>query len=187
MEAASGSAPPPPRVAWRGILGAAAGVLVALATGTQAELAPLIMVCSTIYLGAAATGRRWAAWAGFAASGLVLTPGFVLDAPWIPLVALLVVQAALVIVGLRRGAFAEPAARAQLYGAAGFGVLAVAATVGAGAWAGVLTVLGLLGHGAWDLWHHRADAVVPRSYALFCAALDVVLALLVAWALVSGR
>ncbi|EWS82546.1 hypothetical protein [Brachybacterium phenoliresistens] len=177
-----------PALGLRSGLAVLAGVVVAVATGFQSDLAPLIMVCSAIYLCAAAVGRRGAAWLGFAASFVVLTPGFVLDSPWVPILALLAIQLVLVVVGVVRGAWTTGPARLQLYGAAGFGALAVLAVAveGAGPAAGVLTVLGLLGHGAWDIGHHRADAVVTRPYALFCAVLDMVLAVLVAVGLVTG-
>lgn len=177
---------PRPALGRRSVLAVLAGVVVAVATGSQSDLAPLIMVCSAIYLCAAAVGRRGAAWLGFAASFVVLTPGFVLDSPWVPILALLAIQLVLVVVGIVRGAWTHGPARLQLYAAAGFGVLAVLAAAGSGTGAGVLTVIGLLGHGAWDIGHHRADAVVTRPYALFCAMLDGVLALLVAIGLVTG-
>lgn len=179
---------PAPRPRWpRSALAVLGGVVVAVVTGSQAELAPLIMVCAAIYLGAAAVGRRGAAWIGFAASFLVLSPGFVLDSARVPILALVAIQVVLVVVGVVRGVWATAPARRQLYGAAGFGVLAVLAASVASPWAGILTVAGLLGHGGWDVLHHRADEIVTRPYALFCAVLDVVLAVLVAAALIAGR
>jgi hypothetical protein len=35
---------------------------------------------------------------------------------------------------------------------------------------------GLLGHAAWDLYHHRVNRVVTRSFAEFCLVLDTALA-----------
>lgn len=177
----------PPRRWPRDALAVLGGVVVAVVTGSQAEVAPLIMVCAAIYLGAAAVGRRGAAWIGFAASFLVLSPGFALDSAWVPILALVVVQVVLVVVGAVRGAWASAPARRQLLAAAGFGVLAVLAAAVASPWAGILTVAGLLAHGGWDALHLRADEIVTRPYALFCAVLDVVLAVLVAAALIAGR
>ncbi|MDR2998398.1 MAG: hypothetical protein LBU78_09790 [Microbacterium sp.] len=164
----------------------AAGVLAAFAIGSQTGVAPVIMVCAAIYLFAAAIGRRWASWAGFGISFLVLAPGFVLDDPWIPIITLGAIQIVLVIVGLVRGAWRTRVNLLQLAGAVLFSALAVAAAAGAAPWAGIVTVFALLAHGAWDLWHHHLDAVVMRSYALFCASLDIVLAVIVAVAMIAG-
>jgi hypothetical protein len=38
---------------------------------------------------------------------------------------------------------------------------------------GYLVAIGLLGHGAWDVYHYLRDRVVARSYAEFCAVLDL--------------
>ncbi|WP_378742484.1 hypothetical protein [Nocardia brasiliensis] len=35
---------------------------------------------------------------------------------------------------------------------------------------------GFLAHAAWDFAHHRADRMVPRWYAEFCAVVDVLVA-----------
>jgi len=39
----------------------------------------------------------------------------------------------------------------------------------------VVVAVGLLLHGTWDLAHWRRDAVVSRSLAEWCAALDLTL------------
>jgi hypothetical protein len=38
---------------------------------------------------------------------------------------------------------------------------------------GMLVAIGLLGHAAWDAVHYLRDRVVTRSYAEFCAVLDL--------------
>jgi hypothetical protein len=38
---------------------------------------------------------------------------------------------------------------------------------------GVLVAIGLIGHAAWDAYHYLRDRVVARSYAEFCAVLDL--------------
>ncbi|HEY3504410.1 MAG TPA: hypothetical protein VGN37_16720 [Actinocatenispora sp.] len=172
------------RVILRTAVPAAAGILAALAIGAASGVAPVIMVCGAIYLFAATIARRWGSWLGFALSFAVLAPGMVLANPWISFGALGAIQLALVIVGLARGTWRVPINRLQLLGAVAFSVVALAAGAGNGLWAGLVAVAGLLGHGGWDLWHHRADAVVMRSYAAFCAALDIALAAVVTVALV---
>jgi hypothetical protein len=174
------------RTVLRAAVPAAAGIAAALAIGAMATVAPVIMVCGAIYLFAATIGRRWGSWLGFALSFAVLTPGFVVGSAWVSLAALGAIQAGLVVAGLIRGTWRVPVNRLQLLGAVAFSAVAVAAATGSGLWAGLVAVAGLLGHGGWDLWHHRADAVVMRSYAAFCAALDIVLTAVVAVALVVG-
>ncbi|MFI9402806.1 hypothetical protein [Nocardia sp. NPDC052316] len=50
-----------------------------------------------------------------------------------------------------------------------------------------LLAAGFLAHGIWDFAHHRADRMVPRWYAEFCAVIDVLIALfLVLGAVTSG-
>ena len=45
--------------------------------------------------------------------------------------------------------------------------------------AGILIAVGLAAHAVWDIVHHRRNAVVSRSYAEFCAVLDLTLAVVV--------
>jgi hypothetical protein len=175
-----------PRNILRTAIPAAAGVAAAFVVAAQSGVAPVVMLCPAIYLFAAAIGRRWGSWVGFALSFVVLTPGIVLGRQWVSLVALGVIQVGLVIVGLTRRAWQVPVNRLQLLGAVAFSGIAIAAAAGAAPWAGLIAIVGLFGHGAWDLWHHRADAVVVRSYAAFCAALDIVLAVVVVVALIVG-
>lgn len=163
-----------------------AGVVAAVAIGSQGQVAAVIMVCAAIYLFAAVIGRPWAAWVGFGASFVVLAPGFVFDDPWLPIIALGVIQLALVIIGAVRGSWRSGTGRLQLIGAVVFSALAVASAAGVAPWAAIFAIAGLLGHGAWDIWHHRTHTVVTRPYALFCAALDILLAVVVAVTAVTG-
>ena len=40
---------------------------------------------------------------------------------------------------------------------------------------GKLVAIALIGHAAWDAYHFLRDRVVPRSYAEFCALVDLLL------------
>lgn len=40
-----------------------------------------------------------------------------------------------------------------------------------------LVAAGWLAHGAWDIAHHRANKVVPRGYAEWCAVVDIIIGL----------
>ncbi|MEV4622667.1 hypothetical protein AB0J74_28635 [Asanoa sp. NPDC049573] len=90
-----------------------------------------------------------------------------------PAYALLVALVVFVVIGTARRApgFGIQAVAAALF--AGLAVIAIEAgspTVG-----GLLIAIGLLAHAGWDAYHHRADRVVPRSYAEWCFVVDVIL------------
>ena len=149
-----------------------------------AGLAPVVAASAVIYLGAAALGRRRAAWPLFfvvlAVAGEV--PGLP-DATWL----LLGAAALFVVLGLVRGAV-RPASGLplQTLAMAGFGgvaLLALAVHPDLGAY---LVAAGLLGHAAWDVHHHRTGRVVARSLAEFCVVLDTLLAVGVVVATVLG-
>ena len=162
---------------WPSALGIAAGVAIGIGGG----LATVIMVCAAIYVLAAVTGRPNAAWIGFVASFPFVGVGIVFDQPLLSLTALGVACVVLIAIGFARGTWASSANRWQLLGIVAFSAIAVtAALLGAPLAAGIVVMAGLLLHGAWDVWHHVRNAVVARSYAEFCAVLDVVLAVVVA-------
>lgn len=166
---------------WPTALGVAAGIGVGLAGG----LAPVILVCAAIYVLAAVTGRPNAAWIGFAASLPLVGVGIALRSELLSLALIGAATLVLIVVGVVRGAWAAPLNRLQLAGVVVFALLAVAvALLGSPVTAGIVAATGLLLHGAWDIWHHVRRAVVARPYAEFCAALDIVLAIVVLAALV---
>lgn len=161
-------------------------IVAAIAIGTVSGVAPVIMVCPAIYLFAAVVGRRVGGMARVRTVVRRSDARHRADHPWISLAALGAIQLVLVIVGLFRGTWRVPVSRLQVLGAVVFSAIAVAAATGGGLWPGLIAIVGLLGHAGWDLWHHRTDVVVMRSYAAFCAALDIVLAAVVAVALIAG-
>jgi len=168
---------------WPTALGTVAGVAVGIGGG----LAAVIMVCAAIYVLAAVVGRPNAAWIGFLASFPFIGAGIVLHQPWVSLAAIGLAALVLVGVGIARRTWTTASNRWQLLGILVFSAIAVAvALLGATLAAGVLVVAGLLGHAAWDVWHHVRRAVVARSYAEFCAVLDLVLAIVVAASLALG-
>jgi hypothetical protein len=89
-------------------------------------------------------------------------------------VVLLIVAAGFLAVGAARGLLRRPgglplqAAGMLVFGAGMLAALYVAPELGA-----YLVAIGLLGHGAWDAVHYVRDRVVARSYAEFCAVLDL--------------
>jgi len=160
----------------------ALAVLVAAATAygltDGRDVAPVVAASGLVYLAAAATQRRWAAWAAFGiAFALITLDKFAdLDAmPW-----LLVLAGVLVIVGpasLRthpRWALPLQTAAMLVLGATAVLALQLDPTVG-----GLLVAAALLGHAGWDIHHHRTGRVVDHALARFCAVLDVLVAILV--------
>ncbi|MFI6131735.1 hypothetical protein [Micromonospora sp. NPDC051141] len=131
---------------------------------------------------ATAVARRWPV--GLALLMTVdmwFAPGVV--SPW----SLLVLPAGYLAVGAWRRQLGDRwQLTVQLVGLAVWGGLAAVALAAPAHVAGTLVGLGWLGHAGWDLWHHRADRVVPRGYAQWCGALDVVVGVTTLLAVASG-
>jgi len=167
---------------WPIVWPTALAVLVASATAYRLadgrEVAPVVAASGLVYLGAAATHRRWVAWVAFGvAFALITLDKFAgLDAlPW-----LLALAGVLVIVGPTASRthpwWALPLQTAAMLVLGAMAVLALRLdpTVG-----GLLVAAALLGHAAWDAHHYRTRRVVDRALARFCAVLDVLVAILV--------
>ncbi|MBL6278311.1 hypothetical protein JMF97_19305 [Micromonospora fiedleri] len=155
---------------------AALGVLVAVGTVLGVEhggqIASVVAASGFVYLAAVAIGRPGAAWAAFGVTfvlvGLSLRAGF--DAVlWICVAA-----AGLAVLGaLRAGVrpvWSLPLQSAAMLVLGAAALLAVRADHLA---AGVIVSVALFAHAAWDVWHHRTERVVTRSFAEFCGVLDV--------------
>ncbi|MEU4642848.1 hypothetical protein [Micromonospora sp. NPDC023814] len=129
----------------------------------------------------AALARRWPT--GLA---LLITLDMLLS-PWVPpALFLLALPAAYLVIGTAPGQLGERRMLVlQLAGLAGWAALALVATVVDQGLAGWLVAAGWLGHAAWDVVHHRANRVVPRGYAEWCAVFDTVVGLSVVLALLS--
>lgn len=167
------------------VLPLAAGVVAAVVVGAEGGIPSALMVCAAIYLVAAAAGRPAAAWWGLAGAIPLVGLGAVLGEEWVSLVALGVAQLVVFVAGLVRGRWHERQNLLQVVAAAVFAALAIAAAAGTPVVAATIVIAGLLAHGVWDVVHHRADAVVARSYSAFCAGLDFALAVAVTTALVA--
>lgn len=170
---AGASAPGRHRIAvWPTIVGMAIAVGVVFV----GDLAAVVLVCAGIYLLAAVTDRPGSAWIGFAASVPLIGMGRLLQAPWLPIAAIAAIAVAVVALGVARHTWRRRENRRQLVAMLAFGVAAVLAATLDTSFATAVVVLALLAHAAWDVWHHATGAVVARSYAEFCAALDIALA-----------
>ncbi|PTA43769.1 hypothetical protein [Micromonospora sp. RP3T] len=130
----------------------------------------------------AAAARRWPVGLALLITvDMWFAPGVV--SPW----SLLVLPAGYLVVGAWRRQLGDRRRRTvQLVGLAVWGGLAAVALAAPAHVAGTLVGLGWLGHAGWDLWHHRADRVVPRGYAEWCGALDVVVGVTTLLAVASG-
>lgn len=151
----------------------------AIGRAGEVEMAQVLTAAAFVYLGAAALGRRQAAWPLFGVTFVLITIG-ALAPGFDPLWVMAALGAALLVWGLVRGR-ARPAWGLPLSSAAmaAVGAVVVATALLGQPWAGVLVGLGLLGHAAWDAFHLRADRVVGRSLAEFCMVLDAVIGLAV--------
>jgi hypothetical protein len=168
---------------WPTLLGVVAAT--GQAFGARTGFAAIVMVCAVIYLFAAVTARPWAAWIGFGASLPLVGLAVVLRTEWPSLVAIGLAGVVLAVVGFVRGTWRDRVNRYSLIAAPVFGGLAVLAAL-LPVLAVPVVVAGLLAHAAWDVVHHRRGWVVAPQYAEFCAALDLVLAVLVVVLAVLG-
>ncbi|MER7334406.1 MULTISPECIES: hypothetical protein [unclassified Micromonospora] len=129
----------------------------------------------------AALARRWPT--GLA---LLMTLDMLLSPSVLPALFLLALPAAYLVIGAARGQLGERRVLVlQVAGLAGWAALALAATVVDHGLAGWLVAAGWFGHAAWDVVHHRANRVVPRGYAEWCAVIDTVVGVAVVLALLT--
>ncbi len=138
-------------------------------------LSALVVLMPLVYVGAAVVDRRRFAWVVLLVAltplvlankvfdlGISLQPDF--------LVAALV----LLVVGVARGQWRRPGGlQLQTVGMLVFGAAMLVTLYVEPVLGGTLVAIGLLGHGAWDAYHYLRDRVVARSYAEFCAVLDL--------------
>lgn len=157
---------------WPSALGLAAAAQQ-LATGRDRETVAIVLCVAVLcYLGAAALGRPWVAWAGIVGGSLVVAASELVGLAW--WIGLGIVALALFVTGLV-GRVPRPALNAQAWALVVYGGLAVAALFIAPRAGLVMAGVVLAGHAGWDLIHYRRNQVVPRSLAEFCILLDVTL------------
>ena len=162
---------------WPTLIGLAFALAVGLGVG--GGFPAIVLVCAVIYLFAAVTARPGMAWLGFLVTSPAVAVGPLLDAEWLSLSIIGALGLVLVVIGLVRGTWNTPANRVQLLGVVVFGAVALGAYVVQPVLAGILIAVGLVAHAVWDIVHHRRNAVVSRTYAEFCAVLDLTLAVVV--------
>ena len=158
---------------WPTALGVAVAALTVFDLRGGTELAALTMLMPVVYLGAAALDRRRFAWVVLLAGVAVLA--FVPSSSEVVL-SVVFLAAALVffVVGAARGQLRKPGGLAlQTVGVLVFGSIVLAALYVSADLGGFLVAIALLGHAAWDAYHYLRDRVVARSYAEWCAVVDL--------------
>jgi hypothetical protein len=161
---------------WPTALGVAVAALAAFDVDDGLEFAALTVLMALVYLGAAALHRRWSAWVVLLA-GLPLAFLIPSISGIDPSVVLLVAAPVFLVLGVARGQWQRPG-DLPLQSA---GMLAFGSTVLVALFyvypdlGGKLVGIAILGHAAWDAYHYLRNRVVPRSYAEFCAVVDLLL------------
>ena len=160
---------------WPSALGIAVASLAAFDLQDGLEFAALIVLMALVYLGAAALDRRWSAWVVLLA-GLLLAFFIPSTSEVVPSVVLLVAALVFLALGVARGQLGKPAGLPlQTAGMLAFGSTALVALYVDQNLGGKLVAIAILGHAAWDAYHFLRNRVVSRSYAEFCAVLDLLL------------
>jgi hypothetical protein len=160
---------------WPTALGIAVAALAANDMQGGLEFAGLAVLLAVVYLGAAALDRRWSAWVVLLA-GLPLVFFLPSVSGIHPSVALLVVAAVFLVVGVARGQLARPGGLPlQTAGMLAFGSIVLVALYVDPGLGGKLVAIAILTHAAWDAYHYLRNTVVPRSYAEFCVFVDLLL------------
>jgi hypothetical protein len=158
---------------WPTALGVAVGALTVFDLQGGTELAALTMLMPVVYLGSAALDLRRSAWAVLLAGIAVLTV-IPATSQIVPSMIFLVAALVFLVVGVARGQWRKPGGLPlQTAGMLAFGSIVLVALYVNPDLGGYLVAFALLGHGAWDAYHYLRDRVVARSYAEFCAVLDL--------------
>jgi hypothetical protein len=161
---------------WPTALGIGVAALTAFDLRDGLEFAALTVLMALVYLGAAALDRRWSAWMVLLA-GLPLAFFFPSISGIHPSVVLLVAAPIFLVLGVARGQWQRPGGLPlQTAGMLAFGLTVLVALYAVYPdLGGKLVGIAILGHAAWDAYHYVRNRVVPRSYAEFCAFVDLLL------------
>ena len=171
---------------WPSVLGAAVAVFSGLGVDNGAGLAMVVVASAFIYLAVAAQGSARSAWGWFALSIALITVGKIVGDEWAPVLVMVAVAVPLVVWGVTRGRWPLPGGlRRQTAAMSAFGAVAVVGLDLDSAVGGLLVAAGLVAHGGWDVVHHRRNRVVVRSFAELCVVLDLVLAGIIVWAVLT--
>jgi hypothetical protein len=148
--------------------------MVAVSVGGQEEptgLAEGLLVFALGYLGSAVVQRRQATWL-IAVVAIGAAALLRLQDQLAPSTVLLTAAAGLVLWAALRGRLRTDAVKLETAGMLLFGGIAIAAMAVDPEVGLYLVAAGWLGHAVWDIAHLRADTVVSRSFAEWCAVFD---------------
>jgi len=157
---------------WPTWLAIAMAALLAAGGTTVGELADVLPMLALAYLAAAVLQRRKATW--LLAVGIVAAFAALRMQDWVdPVVVLIAVAIALVVWGAARGQLRRRGTLVvEMAGMVGFTAIALAAVSVDPDLGRYVVAAGWFGHAAWDIAHVRADKVVSRSFAEWCAVYD---------------
>jgi hypothetical protein len=183
----AGAADAPPPAAWRRVASAighrwptwlalAVAAVSLWDVGDGSEFTFMLFAAAMVYLLTAVLDRPRATWPVLFAAMAAIGALRLLDIdPWTTLAA---VAVALVAVGLARGQLRRRGLHVLqapvALGLIAVGMAALSAPLDIGRH---LVAAALLGHAAWDAAHWRANKIVKRSFAEWCAVLDLVVGL----------
>jgi hypothetical protein len=148
--------------------------MVAVSVGGQEEptgLAEGLLVFALGYLGSAVVQRRQATWL-IAVVAIGTAALLRLQDQVAPSTVLLAAAAGLVLWAAVRGRLRTDAVKLETAGMLLFGGIAITAMAVDPELGLYLVAAGWLGHAVWDIAHLRADKVVSRSFAEWCAVFD---------------
>ncbi len=148
--------------------------MVAVSVRGQEEptgLAEGLLVFALGYLGSAVVQRRQATWL-IAVVAIGAAALLRLQDQLAPSTVLLAAAAGLVLWAALRGRLRTDAVKLETAGMLLFGGIAIAAMAVDPEVGLYLVAAGWLGHAVWDIAHLRADTVVSRSFAEWCAVFD---------------
>lgn len=165
---------------WPTLFGITLAVFTALDASINEEfvsfLSAIIVFIAFIYLAAAVLGKRSSAWPVFLIGLVVITLLKFLELTMVAIVGFLLLSLVFLVVGVvRRGRHGTNSLPLETVGMFLFAAVALVLLNLNLTWAGYLAAAALFGHAAWDAVHLWRNRVVVRSYAEFCAVLDVVL------------
>jgi hypothetical protein len=162
-----------------GIVGATGAIVVIVRLDREVDyFGPVVVTMAGIYLMAYALGRRRTAWLALAVLSAMLLVLQALQAanvlPVPPAVGMTVVVVLLWLWTVARRRFTDGRTfSAQTTGMVAFGAVTLVCAV-VSPRAGTLLAGGaFLAHAVWDAYHFRAQKVVDRPYAEFCAVIDL--------------
>jgi hypothetical protein len=145
----------------------------------QAELfGPAVATMAGIYLMAYALGRPWTAWLAFVILSVVVTGlhllARLLALPVDPAVGMTLLLVPLwVWAATRRRSSPTRTFSVQTAGMMVFGAITLLTATTQPQVGTAVAGVGFLAHGIWDAYHYRVNLVVTRSWAQFCAIVDV--------------